>query len=123
MGHRLAVDEQHGWVMRVVADWGNDHDADVTVEGDPDQGLSQVERRGKHPWWLIGTRASGSTRFGAWLWLLFAVLAIVQLVTTEDHVVRWIAAGQVVIGLSLSASYFGSLRYSRRDERPQPHQH
>jgi hypothetical protein len=35
---------------------------------------------------------------------------------TDVLVVRWIAVGQIVMGLSLSASYFGSLRYTRRTE-------
>jgi hypothetical protein len=109
--------------MRVVADLGNEHDAEVTVEGDrPDDGPNPAERGGKPPWWLVSTQSSGFARFGAWLWLLFAGLAIVQMVITDDPVVRWIAVGQIVIGLSLSASYFVSLRYTRRAEEHQPGQ-
>jgi hypothetical protein len=122
MGHRLLLDSSTGRVMSVVAEWGNGHDVNVTGEGDrPDRGPSPVERRGKHPWWLISAR-SGLARFGAWLWLLLAGVAIVQLLITQDHVVRWIAGGQVVIGLCLSASYFGSLRYTRRAEGHRPRQ-
>ena len=96
---------------------GNEHDADVTAEGDRrDQGGSPSERRGKPPWWLVGTQSSGFARFCAWLWLVFAGLATVQLVTTDDYVVRWIAACQIVIGLSLCASYLGSITYTRRAE-------
>jgi hypothetical protein len=109
--------------MRVVADLDNEHDVEVTLEGDrPDEGLGPGERDGKPPWWLISTRSSGCARFGAWLWLLFAGLAIVQVVITDDPVVRWIAVGQIVMGLSLSASYFGSLRYTRRAGAHQPGQ-
>lgn len=104
-----------------MADLGNEHDSEVTVEGDrPDEGLDPGERGGKPPW-LISTSA-GFARFGAWLWLLFAGLAIVQLVITDDPIVRWIAVGEIVIGLSLSASYFVSLRYTRRAEEHQPGQ-
>ncbi len=108
--------------MRVVADLGDEDDAQVTVEGDrPDKGLNAADPRGKPPWWLIST-SGRFARFGAWLWLLFAGLAIVQLVIADDPVVRWIAVGQILIGLGLSASYFVSLRYTGRAEERQPGQ-
>lgn len=100
--------------MRVVADLGDEDDAQVTVEGDrPDEGVNPANPRGKPPWWLIST-SGRFARFGAWLWLLFAGLAIVQLGIADHAVVRWIAVGQIVIGLSLSASNFMCLNYTRR---------